>query len=430
MTIHKSIEAYKRAKNAIAGGVNSPVRAYSSVNSTPHFIHDGKGSKIRDIDGNEYIDFVSSYGPLILGHAHPGIVEAVKKAAERGTSFGAPTEMETEIADQVKEMVPSIERIRFVNSGTEATMSSIRLARGYTGKDYIVKFAGCFHGHGDAFLIQAGSGVMTLGLPDSPGVTEGTAKDTLVGQYNNLESVKELFNRHGDNIAGVILEPVAGNMGVVPPDPSFLKGLREITQKYHSLLIFDEVMTGFRVARGGAQEYYKVTPDLTTLGKIIGGGLPVGAFGGKKEIMEYLSPTGPVYQSGTLSGNPIAMSAGNAMLSEISKEGFYREMEDKSNKVAEGLRKNLVDTGIPGIVNRVGSMMTLFFNDRTRIGSFGDASDSDTERYAEYFRSITGKGIYLPPSQFEAIFISQAHTDDDISAFLEANHKTLQEISQ
>ena len=430
MTIHKSIEAYKRAKNAIAGGVNSPVRAYSSVNSTPHFIQGGKGSKIRDIDGNEYIDFVSSYGPLILGHAHPGIVEAVKKAAERGTSFGAPTEMETEIAEQVKEMVPSIERMRFVNSGTEATMSSIRLARGYTGKDYIVKFAGCFHGHGDAFLIQAGSGVMTLGLPDSPGVTKGTAKDTLVAQYNDMESVKDLFNRYGDNIAGVILEPVAGNMGVVPPDPSFLKGLREITQKYHALLIFDEVMTGFRVARGGAQEYYKVIPDLTTLGKIIGGGLPVGAFGGKKKIMEYLSPIGPVYQSGTLSGNPIAMSAGKAMLSEISKEGFYREMEDKSSKVAEGLRKNLEDTGIPGILNRVGSMMTLFFNDRDQIGSFGDASDSNTERYGEYFRSITGKGIYLPPSQFEAVFISQAHTDDDISAFLEANYKTLQEISQ
>jgi glutamate-1-semialdehyde 2,1-aminomutase len=354
----------------------------------------------------------------------------VKKAAERGTSFGAPTEVETEIAEKVKEMVPSIERMRFVNSGTEATMSSIRLARGYTGKDYIIKFAGCFHGHGNAFLIQAGSGVMTLGLPDSPGVTKGTAKDMLVAQYNDMESVKGLFNRYGDNIAGVILEPVAGNMGVVPSDPSFLKGLREITQKYHALLIFDEVMTGFRVARGGAQEYYKVIPDLTTLGKIIGGGLPVGAFGGKKKIMEYLSPTGPVYQSGTLSGNPIAMSAGKAMLSEISKEGFYREMEDKSSKVAEGLRKNLEDTGIPGIVNRVGSMMTLIFNDRDQIGSFGDASDSNTERYGEYFRSVTGKGIFLPPSQFEAVFISQAHTDDDISAFLEANYKTLQEISQ
>ncbi|MFW6103666.1 MAG: glutamate-1-semialdehyde 2,1-aminomutase [Bacteroidota bacterium] len=273
MNIQKSIEAFKRAKSAIAGGVNSPVRAYSSVDSTPLFMDRGKGSKVWDIDGNEYIDFVSSYGPLILGHAHPRIVEAVMKAAEKGTSFGAPTETETEIAELVKEMVPSIERIRFVNSGTEATMSGIRLARGYTGKDYIVKFSGCFHGHGDTFLIQAGSGVMTLGLPDSPGVTKGTASDTLVAHYNDLESVQQLFDQYGDNIAGVILEPVAGNMGTVPPDPPFLKGLKEITKKHQSLLIFDEVMTGFRVAHGGAQEYYDVTPDMTILGKIIGCGI-------------------------------------------------------------------------------------------------------------------------------------------------------------
>ncbi|MFP4621170.1 MAG: glutamate-1-semialdehyde 2,1-aminomutase [Bacteroidales bacterium] len=429
MNIQKSIEAFKRAKSAIAGGVNSPVRAYSSVDSTPLFMDRGKGSKVWDIDGNEYIDFVSSYGPLILGHAHPRIVEAVTKAAEKGTSFGAPTETETEIAELVKEMVPSIERIRFVNSGTEATMSGIRLARGYTGKDYIVKFSGCFHGHGDTFLIQAGSGVMTLGLPDSPGVTKGTAGDTLVAHYNDLESVQQLFDQYGDNIAGVILEPVAGNMGTVPPDPPFLKGLKKITKKHQSLLIFDEVMTGFRVARGGAQEYYDVTPDMTILGKIIGGGLPVGAFGGSKEIMEHLSPAGPVYQSGTLSGNPLAMSAGKAMLAELNKEGFYENMESKSKKIAEGMEQNIKEIGIPGTVNRVGSMMTLFFNEKEQINSFESASASDTKRYAEFFRSISNKGIYLAPSQFECMFVSEAHSDDDISAFLEAHYKALQEIN-
>ncbi|MCF8308769.1 MAG: glutamate-1-semialdehyde 2,1-aminomutase [Bacteroidales bacterium] len=429
MNFNRSISEFKKAEKVIPGGVNSPARAFKSVDLSPLCISHGKGSRIFDIDENEYIDYVGSWGPLILGHAYPKVVDAVKEAAGRGTSYGAPTIIETQVAELITRMIPSIDIVRMVNSGTEATMSALRLARGYTNRDKVVKFEGNYHGHVDSFLIKAGSGAMTLGLPDSPGVTKGTAKDTLTAKYNDLASVEELFKKQGDEIAAVILEPVAGNMGVVIPDEDFMKGLRELTEKYGALLIFDEVMSGFRAAKGGAQEYFGITPDLTALGKIIGGGLPVGAFGGKKEIMEKLAPDGAIYQGGTLSGNPLAMHAGYAMLSELNNNPeIYAELERKTAMLAEGIRKNLKKTGVNGVVNHIGSMMTLFFTDRDRVSSFDDSMKSDTKKYAKYFRLALESGIYLAPSQFEAGFVSYVHSDEDIQQTLQANLNALKQL--
>lgn len=431
MQFTKSIAAFKRAQQSIPGGVNSPVRAFKSVNLNPVFIQKGKGSMLTDIDGNQYIDFLASWGPLIFGHAHDAILAAINEAAQKGTSYGAPTEYETKMAELIIDMVPSIEKVRMVSSGTEATMSAIRLARGFTGREAILKFAGNYHGHGDSFLIQAGSGAITLGLPNSPGVTMGTARDTVIAEYNNLDSVKAIFREKGNEIAAIIVEPVSGNMGCVPPSEGFLQGLRELTSAYGALLIFDEVITGFRLAKGGAQEYYGITPDLTTLGKIIGGGLPVGAYGGRKEIMDMLAPIGPVYQAGTLSGNPLAMSAGIAMLTMMKEiPDFYPELERKAAILEAGIRKNLKATGIKGVINRVGSMMTLFFTDESQVTSLDEAMKSDTEKYAAFFKMTLESGIYIAPSQFECLFVSYVHTDEEIAETLAANLKALKQLSR
>lgn len=430
MITDKSKKEFQRACESIPGGVNSPVRAFKSVKGTPLFIKQAKGSRVEDIDGNTFIDFVGSWGPMILGHCPDMILNALIDAAKRGTSYGAPTIVESEMAELICKMVPSCEKVRMVNSGTEATMSAIRLARGYTKREKIVKFAGCYHGHGDSFLIKAGSGAITLGLPDSPGVTQSIAKDTLTADYNNLESVERLFAEHKDAIAAIIVEAVAGNMGVVKPAPGFLQGLREIATKYGALLIFDEVITGFRLAKGGAQEYYNVKPDLTTLGKIIGGGLPVGAYGGRKDIMDMLAPLGPVYQAGTLSGNPLAMSAGLVTLNYLnSTPDFYQKLEQKAAKVEAGFIENLKKAGVKGVVNRVGSMMTLFFNDKhDTLTSFDEVMTSDKDKYAKFFYLSLESGIYLAPSQFESMFISEAHSEDDLNNLLAANLKALQQL--
>lgn len=429
MNNKKSTLEFKRATNIIPGGVNSPVRAFKSINGEPIFIEKAKGSKITDIDGNEYIDFVSSWGPMILGHAHETVINAIKETAEKGTSYGAPTILESEMAELITKMVPSIESVRMVNSGTEATMSALRLARGYTNRELIIKFEGCYHGHADSFLIKAGSGAITLGLPDSPGVTKGTAKDTLAAKYNDIQSVKELFKQNKNQIAAVIIEPVAGNMGVVKPQKGFLEALRALTKKHGALLIFDEVITGFRLAKGGAQEYFKVMPDITTLGKIIGGGLPVGAYGGRKEIMEKLAPAGPIYQAGTLSGNPLAMAAGLASLKIMNEtEGFYQKLEEKAAKLEAGIIENIRKTGTKALINRVGSLMTLFFTDLPEINSFEDAIKSDTKKYAAYFKLAAENGIYLAPSQFECAFISAAHSDKDIDKTIAANYEALSSL--
>lgn len=429
MISQDSVEAYKKACTIIPGGVNSPVRAFKSVGGTPIFISKAKGSKIYDIDSNEYIDYVCSWGPLILGHAYWPIIEAISKQAELGTSYGAPTLLENRMAELITEMVPSIEMVRMVNSGTEATMSAIRLARGVTGRNKIIKFEGCYHGHGDSFLIKAGSGAVTLGLPDSPGVTNSLAQDTLTAKYNNIESVEALFNEYSNDIAAVIVEPVAGNMGVVLPDVNFLKALRNISSGFNSLLIFDEVISGFRLGKGGAQELYGITPDITTLGKIIGGGLPVGAYGGRKEIMEHLAPVGPIYQAGTLSGNPLAMAAGLVMLETLNNNPLiYSELERKAEVLANGLRNNLAKTGISGAVNRAGSLLTLFFNDLNKIESFDDVMRSNRGLYAKYFSFMLESGIYLAPSQFEAAFISNAHSDEDIENTINASLLAMQKL--
>ncbi|MDO9154234.1 MAG: glutamate-1-semialdehyde 2,1-aminomutase [Paludibacter sp.] len=427
MNIENSKKAFKQASEVIPGGVNSPVRAFKSVGGQPILIAKGKGSKITDIDGNEYIDFISSWGPLILGHAYQPIVEAIQQTAELGTSYGAPTLLETEMAELIVSMVPSIEMVRMVNSGTEATMSAIRLARGVTGRPKILKFAGCYHGHGDSFLIKAGSGALTLGLPDSPGVPESIAKDTLIANYNDLASVEKIFAELGNQISAIIVEPVAANMGTVLPQKGFLEGLRKITEDNGALLIFDEVITGFRLAPGGAQEYYGVMPDITTLGKIIGGGLPVGAYGGKKSIMQQLAPVGPIYQAGTLSGNPLAMAAGLVMLKTLKNNpSIYVELKRKAIKLEQGLKENIQKTGTKAVINRVGSLLTMFFTDLEKIESFEEVMQSaDKDKYAKYFSLVLEAGVYLAPSQFEATFISNAHSDEDIEKAIEASYQAM-----
>jgi len=417
----RSHEAFEKAKQLMPGGVNSPVRAFKSVNLEPIFMERGKGSKIYDIDGNEYIDYVLSWGPLILGHANDQVVEALKKVTEGGTSFGAPTLIENKLAELVIERVPSIEVVRMVNSGTEATMSALRLARGYTGRNKILKFEGCYHGHGDSLLIKAGSGVATLGLPDSPGVPEGVALNTITVPYNDMESVRYAFEQFGDDIAGVIVEPVAGNMGVVPPQNQFLQQLRDITNEYGSLLIFDEVMTGFRVDYHCAQGYYGVTPDLTCLGKVIGGGLPVGAYGGKAEIMEKIAPSGPIYQAGTLSGNPLAMTAGYETLRQLTPE-VYEEFRRKADRLEEGFTNLSKTYDVPLTVNRAGSMIGVFFNGE-EVVNYETAKQSDLAFFADFYREMAQEGVYLPPSQFEGLFLSTAHTNEDIEKTIEAAEK-------
>ncbi len=417
MKLEKSKKLFEEAQKYLVGGVNSPVRAFKSVGMEPVFIKKGKGSRVWDVDDNEYIDYVLSWGPLILGHANDQIINAIKEVSNYGTSFGAPTELEIEMAKAVIDAVPSIEMVRFVNSGTEATMSAIRLARGYTGRKKIIKFDGCYHGHGDSLLVSAGSGVATLGIPGTPGIPEELAKLTIVLPYNNIEAVEEAFKKHGDDIACVIIEPVAGNMGVVAPSKEYHQRLREITREYGALLIWDEVMTGFRLALGGAQELYGIEPDLTTLGKVIGGGLPVGAYGGKREIMEHVAPVGPVYQAGTLSGNPLAMAGGLRQLQILKEKNPYPELDEKGKKLEEGFKFLIDKYGIKATVNRVGSMITVFFTDK-QVVDFETAKSSDLETFSKFFRLMLERGVYLAPSQFEASFLSTAHSDSDIDETL------------
>lgn len=427
-TFENSKQAFKEAVNYMPGGVNSPVRAFKSVNMDPIFIESGKGAIIKDIDGNEYIDYVLSWGPLIIGHSHPEVVQAIQEQAVKGTSFGAPTLLETKLAKLVADRVPSVELVRFVSSGTEATMAALRLARGYTGRDIILKFEGSYHGHGDSLLIKAGSGVATLGLPDSPGVPADIAKNTMAVPYNDIDAVKVVFEKYGQNIAAVIVEPVAGNMGVVPPQPGFLQGLREVTQQYSTVLIFDEVMTGFRVDYNCAQGYFGVTPDLTCLGKVIGGGLPVGAFGGKREIMEQIAPSGPIYQAGTLSGNPLAMTAGYETLSRLTPES-YDYFKKLGDQLESGIREAATKYNIPHTVNRAGSMIGLFLTNEDVV-DFATAKTSDLELFAEYYKLMAEEGIYLPPSQFEGLFISTAHTEEHIAKTVQAFYNVFAKLAK
>ncbi len=429
MHFNNSIKAGERARNVIPGGVNSPVRAFKSVGGNPVFFSNGKGAWLTDIDGNRYIDYIGAWGPMILGHAFQPVVEAVQKTVVDGTAFGAPTERESKLAELIISMVPSIDMVRLVNSGTEATMSAARLARGYTGRELIVKFEGCYHGHGDSFLIAAGSGALTFGVPDSAGVTSATAGTTLVAQYNNIESVEKLFDQHGERVAAVIVEPVVGNMGVILPDTLFLPYLREITKKYGALLIFDEVMTGFRLSSGGAQKLFDISPDITTLGKIIGGGLPIAAYGGSKEIMSRVAPSGPVYQAGTLSGNPIAVTAGIEMLKVLKEDpSIYDILEKITSHLARTIEKDCRSAGIECVCNQIGSMMTLFFNGRRSVTTYADAVDSNKERFSRYFHAMLESGIYLPPSQFESWFISAAHSQTDIEITLEKSKEVSRKI--
>lgn len=419
MEAKRSEQLFEQAQGLLSGGVSSPVRAFQAVGGTPLFIARGQGSRLYDVDGHELIDYVGSWGPLILGHAHPKVVEAVQEAAARGMSYGAPTELELELARLIAQAMPSLELVRFVNSGTEATMSALRLARAYTNRDKIIKFAGCYHGHADFLLAQAGSGVMTLGLPASAGVPKEIVRHTLIAPYNDLEAVRQLFEEFPKQIAAVIVEPVAGNMGVVPPQPGFLEGLRRLTREHGALLIFDEVITGFRVAYGGAQGLYGIEPDLTCLGKILGGGLPVGAYGGRKEIMELVAPLGPVYQAGTLSGNPLAMTAGIETLKFLSQPGVYERLEELSDQLAQGLVAAASRASVPVQLNRAGSMLTVFFSAQ-EVFDHASARQADTNRYARFFWGMLERGIYLPPSQFEAWFISLAHKTTDIERTVEA----------
>ncbi len=423
----KSSEWFRRAQASLPGGVNSPVRAFKAVGGEPVFIDHAQGATLYDVDGNAYIDYVCSWGSLILGHAHPDVVTAVNQATARGTSYGAPTVGEVELAELIKEALPSIELLRLVNSGTEATMSALRVARGFTGRKFIVKFEGCYHGHADSLLARAGSGVATLGLPDSAGVPEEFVRFTLTLPYNDLAAVESAFRQHGREIAAVIVEPVAGNMGCVPPQPGFLEGLRRLTEQHGALLIFDEVITGFRIAQGGAQERYGVRADLTTLGKIIGGGLPVGAYGGRRDVMEKVAPLGSVYQAGTLAGNPVAVAAGLATLTALKQPGVYEKLEVLSAKLADGLTATGKAARVPVEINRVGSMLTLFFTEAP-VTDFASAKRADTARFARFFHGLFGRGIYWPPSQFEAAFISFAHTAADIEQTLLAAATALREL--
>lgn len=428
MTYEKSLAAFTEAKKLMPGGVNSPVRAFKSVNMDPIFMQSGSGATITDIDGNTYIDYVLSWGPLILGHAHPEVVKAIQETATLGTSFGAPTVLENTMAKLVMERVPSIEMIRMVSSGTEATMSALRVARGYTGRDKILKFEGCYHGHGDSLLIKAGSGVATLGLPDSPGVPESVAKNTITVPFNDLESVRTAFQEYGDELAAVIVEPVAGNMGVVPPNEGFLQELRNLTHENGTILIFDEVMTGFRVGYNCAQGYFGVTPDMTCLGKVIGGGLPVGAFGGKREIMQQVAPSGSIYQAGTLSGNPLAMRAGFETLSRLTEES-YEVFIERGDQLEKGFREAATKYNIPHTVNRAGSMIGFFFTNEDVV-DFETAKTSDTELFADYYRLMAEEGIFLPPSQFEGMFLSTAHTEEHIAKTVEAFHTVFAKLAR
>ncbi|MVP00499.1 glutamate-1-semialdehyde 2,1-aminomutase [Paenibacillus lutrae] len=423
----RSAEAFAEAKQYLPGGVNSPVRAFKSVGLTPVYMERGAGPRVYDIDGNEYLDYIGSWGPLILGHAQPDVIEAVRSMAEKGTSFGAPTLIETEMAKLVVERVPSVEIVRMVNSGTEATMSALRLARGYTKRNKIVKFEGSYHGHADALLIKAGSGVATLGLPDSPGVPESVAVNTLTVPYNDLDSIRLVFEKYGEDIAAVIVEPIAGNMGVVPPLPGFLQGLRDVTTEYGAVLIFDEVMTGFRVHLNCAQGLYGVTPDLTCMGKVIGGGLPVGAYGGRKEIMEQIAPSGPIYQAGTLSGNPLAMAAGYTTLKLLGEPGVYEGLERKAARLEEGFLANAKEVGIASTINRVGSMVCPFFTEQ-RVINYDTAKTSDLSVFTRYFGNLLDLGISVAPSQFEGMFVSTAHTDEDIEKTIDMQREALKRL--
>jgi len=424
MNIQNSIQLFQQAQTIFPGGVNSPVRAFRAVGGQPLFIERGAGPYLYDVDGNRFIDYVLSWGPLISGHAHPQVVEAIQQAALKGTSYGAPSPLEIELAHSIIEFMPNLEMLRFVNSGTEATMSALRLARAYTGRDKIIKFDGCYHGHADMLLVQAGSGVATLGLPDSPGVPAQTAAATLVANFNDLESVEALFKQNPDQIAAIIVEPVAGNMGVVPPQPGFLQGLRAITEREGALLIFDEVMTGFRVHRSGAQALYNIVPDLTTLGKVIGGGLPVGAYGGKKEIMQMVAPSGPMYQAGTLSGNPLAMSAGVAALSLIRDEKVWEQLEARAQQLETGIASAAQKAGVPVRQTRVGTMFTTFFSE-TEPKDWHTVKIADKVRFGKFFQKMLENGVYLAPSQFEAGFLSTLHDEKVIAATIEAAEKAM-----
>lgn len=428
MNTERSQKLFYEAQQYLPGGVDSPVRAFKAVGGTPPFIARGQGSRIYDVDGNEFIDFVCSWGPLILGHSHPRVVDALRQAIERGTSFGAPTELETTLARMICDAMPSIEMIRFVNSGTEATMSALRLARAFTSRDKVVKFAGGYHGHADGLLAKAGSGLATLGIPDSPGVPPSYAQNTLVAPYNDVEAVEQLFRRYPKEIAAVIVEPIAANMGVIPPRPGFLAGLHRLTDEFGTLLIFDEVITGFRVACGGAQALYGITPDLTCLGKIIGGGLPIGAYGGRREIMEMMAPVGPVYQAGTLSGNPLVMTAGIETIKVLSQPGIYSQLETKSSSLEEGIAIAASEAGISLRVSRVASLLTAFFGSEPVV-DYESATQSDTTLFGRFFQQLLSEGIYWPPSQFEAASVSIAHTDEDIQAAIGAISKALGQLT-
>ena len=427
MNFGRSRRLFEEAQRYLPGGVDSPVRAFKAVGGTPLFIVSGQGSRIFDADGNEFIDYVCSWGPLILGHSHPQVVNALKQVVERGTTFGAPTELEITLARMVSAAIPSVEMIRFVNSGTEATMSALRLARAFTGRDKIVKFAGGYHGHADGLLVKGGSGLATLGLPNSPGVPASYAQSTLVAPYNNTEAITQLFQHYPKEIAAVIVEPVAANMGVVPPKPGFLASLRQLTIDFGALLIFDEVITGFRLAYGGAQTVYGITPDLTCLGKIIGGGLPVGAYGGKREFMEMMAPVGPVYQAGTLSGNPLAMTAGIETLKVLSQPGVYERLEKASSRLEEGTAKVVASLNFKLNISRFASLLTIFFTDNQAL-DYESVSEADTALFSRFFQQLLAQGIYWPPSQFEAAFLSIAHSDDDIEFTIGVIEKAFRQL--